>query len=224
MRQRQFNAPASDAETSFIPSNSSHFTQMCHWWYYGGYLPQTECSHCSPRSTGRSSARVAQPGCRLESRTSALRTRSGPQDGWRSGGGSVFTGQVNWSGARRSASTPRTGLEMGLPSEMPARVCAAVGRSMRLCARPCQCVNEWMCSSVSPSAWCTSTMPCCFRCALPPCSSSTSVPTLQPLASIQLSNLFSPRFTCSFMRAFSFLLPSSFPFNLFMGFIEVVRV
>lgn len=32
-----------------------------------------------------------------------------------------------------------------LPSGMPARVCVAVGRSTRLCARSCQCVNALMC-------------------------------------------------------------------------------
>ncbi len=32
-----------------------------------------------------------------------------------------------------------------LPSGMPALVCVAVGRSTRLCARSCQCVNALMC-------------------------------------------------------------------------------
>lgn len=159
-----------------------------------------------------------------------LRIRFGPQEGWRAGGGSIIRGQVNWSRERRSASTPRTGLEMGLPSEMPAQFCVAVGRSMRLCARLCQCVNEWMCLSVSPSAWCMSTMACCFAV---PSLPDPRQPLSKPCSPSRPSNsatyfilFFCPRLwlTCSFMRAFSFLLPSTFLFNLFTGFIEVVWV
>lgn len=55
----------------------------------------------------------------------------------------------------------------------PARcqcVCVAVGWSTHFCARLCRCVNAWMCLSVSPSAWCTGTMPCCFTVPSPPLS------------------------------------------------------
>lgn len=83
---------------------------------------------------------------------------------------SLLWGLVNCSREGRSAPTPRTGLEMGLPCEMPVWVCVAVGWSTRFCARLCRCVNAWMCLSVSPSAWCTGTMPCCFTVPSPPLS------------------------------------------------------
>lgn len=134
-------------------------------------------------------------------------------------------GQLRWTGEGWSASTPRTELEMGLPSEMPAQVCVAVGRSMRLCARLCQCVNAWICLSVSPSAWCMSTMPCCFLrppslllVNLCPNPAAPNVhPTRQPILSsfTTLTHLFIYE-----SLLFSSLL-SPFIFNLFMAFTEV---
>lgn len=87
----------------------------------------------------------------------------------------------------------------------------------------CECVNVSECVSQCLAFGHNALL---FGCALPPRSSSTSVPTLQPHTSIQLSNpLFSPRIrlwlTCSFVRAFSLLLSCFFLFSLFMGFIEV---
>lgn len=109
--------------------------------------------------------------------------------------------------------------EDGLPSEMPAQVCVAVGRSMRLCAR--------LCLSVSPSAWCMGTMPCCF--AMPsllaprqplsqPCSpthpSSSAIPSFSSYST--LTHLFA-------YESILFSITLFFLFNLFMGFIEVLK-
>lgn len=127
-----------------------------HWYYYKAHLPwvlsKLPLIHkvvlsvpCSCRSAGT-------PGVVNDGPENSVRSTRGPK-----GRGRLY---------HQRSSTPRTGLEMGLPSKMPVQVCVAVGRGMRLCARLCQCVNEWMCLSVSSSAWCMSTMACCF--AVPP--------------------------------------------------------
>lgn len=119
----------------------------------------------------------------------------------------------NWEGdgvALGGASTSLCG-----SGQKHAFVCTAVS--------VCECVNVFECVSQCLVYEHNALL---FSGALPTRSSSTSVTTLQPLPSIQLSNTFSLFWlwlTCSFMRAYSFLLPSSFLFTLFIGFIEVLK-
>lgn len=92
---------------------------------------------------------------------------------------------------KRSSSAPSL-------SEMPAPVCAAVGRSMRSRARPCQCVNVLECVFQCLVSRHNTLLSCS---ALP--SSSTSVPTLTSTSAVpSFSSFWSLTLLCSHERLF----------------------
>lgn len=126
-----------------------------------------------------------------------------------------------------SAPTPRTGLEMGLPCEMPVCLCGGGLKHALLCTTVsvCECVNVFECVSQCLVYGHNALL---FYCALPPTFPASRQPLSQPCSPAHPSNsaiLFFSTFTHLFIYDSHLLFTAtlfSF-FSLFMRFIEVFK-
>lgn len=116
-----------------------------------------------------------------------------------------------------SAPTPRTGLEMGLPCEMPVCLCGGGLKHALLCTTVsvCECVNVFECVSQCLVYGHNALL---FYCALPPAFPASRQPLSQPCSPAHPSNsailFFLLSLTCSFMTAIYYLLPHLFLFSV----------